>query len=353
VIEDKFVDLYARNSGLRDKLVAERDVVLTYALRALFDAGAMDHLAFKGGTCLRKIVFGSAGRFSEDLDFTVDSDGPEDDVLEQVVETFNREHYGITFCFDDYYKTEDDLSFGGDEVRPNPSGCDFSILLDAENVGVEVYSPQHRSERASTEPEVSVRHGIRMELIETAPFGLPERSIDNVQGEAVSRIAQAKGDESQLKGHDAYVLWMDFQDPLLWALVPDLGQVRPFSTFQGAATSGAFWSAFYGRTGMPVFDSLSFESGDHSIYRMEFEGRFSRESVLDLVILSLISGTVVYQNPNRSTQFSDDFFRKLHLLPGVKPELCWLDWPARGRLVERVALARSELEAYATFFEKL
>jgi len=114
VIEDKFVDLYARNSGLRDKLVAERDVVLTYALRALLDAGAMDHLAFKGGTCLRKIVFGSAGRFSEDLDFTVDSDGPEDDVLQQVVETFNREHYGVTFSFDDYYKTEDDLSFGGD-----------------------------------------------------------------------------------------------------------------------------------------------------------------------------------------------------------------------------------------------
>ena len=48
MIEDKFVDLYARNSGLRDKLVAERDVVLTYALRALLDAGVMDHLAFKG-----------------------------------------------------------------------------------------------------------------------------------------------------------------------------------------------------------------------------------------------------------------------------------------------------------------
>ena len=114
MIEDKFVDLYARNSGLRDKLVAERDVVLTYALRVLFDAGVMDHLAFKGGTCLRKIVFGSSGRFSEDLDFTVDTDGPEDDVLEQIVEIFNREHYGITFSLDDYYKTQDDLSFGVD-----------------------------------------------------------------------------------------------------------------------------------------------------------------------------------------------------------------------------------------------
>lgn len=113
MIEDKLVDLYARNSGLRDKRVAERDVVLTYALRALFDAGVMDHLAFKGGTCLRKIVFGSAGRFSEDLDFTVDTDGPEDDVLVDVVETLDGEHYGVTFSSDDYYKTEDDLSFGG------------------------------------------------------------------------------------------------------------------------------------------------------------------------------------------------------------------------------------------------
>ena len=114
MIEDKFVDLYARNSGLRDKLVAERDVVLTYALRALLDAGVMDHLAFKGGTCLRKLVFGSAGRFSEDLDFTLDTDRPDDDVLTEIVEVFNREHYGITFSFEEYYKTEGDTSFGGD-----------------------------------------------------------------------------------------------------------------------------------------------------------------------------------------------------------------------------------------------
>ncbi len=114
MIADKFVDLYARNSGLRDKLVAERDVVLTYALRALVDAGVMDHLAFKGGTCLRKVVFGSAGRFSEDLDFTLDSELPEDDVLVHLVEVFNQEHHGIAFELDEYYKTDGDTSFGGD-----------------------------------------------------------------------------------------------------------------------------------------------------------------------------------------------------------------------------------------------
>lgn len=114
MIQDKFVDLYARNSGLPDKLVVERDIVLTYALRGLQDAGVMDHLAFKGGTCLRKIVFGSSGRFSEDLDFTLDTDLSEDDVLVELVDTLNREHYGVDFTFEEYYKTEDDTSFGGD-----------------------------------------------------------------------------------------------------------------------------------------------------------------------------------------------------------------------------------------------
>lgn len=114
MIAEKLVDLYARNSGLRDKRVAERDVVLTYALRALHEEGVFAHLAFKGGTCLRKTVFGSAGRFSEDLDFTLDSDEPEDDALVRVVEVFNHEHHGITFTFDEYYKTDGDTSFGGE-----------------------------------------------------------------------------------------------------------------------------------------------------------------------------------------------------------------------------------------------
>jgi hypothetical protein len=59
VIERKVVDRYAHQSGVKDQLVAEREVVLTYALHALVEAKTLDQLAFKGGTCLRKIVFGS------------------------------------------------------------------------------------------------------------------------------------------------------------------------------------------------------------------------------------------------------------------------------------------------------
>ena len=35
-------------------------------------------------------------------------------MLTNLVEVFNTEHHGITFTFDEYYKTEEDTAFGGD-----------------------------------------------------------------------------------------------------------------------------------------------------------------------------------------------------------------------------------------------
>ena len=112
MLDGKYVDWYAKSSGLRDKLVAERDVVLTYALRVLFDTSLLDHLAFKGGTCLRKMVFGPAGRFSEDLDFTFASKRKPGDIHEELLDVFNREHYGIRFRPCDFYGPEGGASFG-------------------------------------------------------------------------------------------------------------------------------------------------------------------------------------------------------------------------------------------------
>ena len=59
---------YAR-SGRVPLDVAERDVVLTYVLKILSEP-ILPRLAFKGGTCLKKVYFGNVGRFSMDLDFT-------------------------------------------------------------------------------------------------------------------------------------------------------------------------------------------------------------------------------------------------------------------------------------------
>ena len=49
--------------------VAERDVVLTYFLKVA-NEDLPGKLAFKGGTCLKKVCLGKTGRFSIDLDFT-------------------------------------------------------------------------------------------------------------------------------------------------------------------------------------------------------------------------------------------------------------------------------------------
>jgi len=68
VLERRHVTFYARSSGVPEDR-AERDIVLTYVLRIMSDR-MLPRLAFKGGTCLKKIYFGKTGRFSMDLDFT-------------------------------------------------------------------------------------------------------------------------------------------------------------------------------------------------------------------------------------------------------------------------------------------
>jgi len=70
VIQEKFIDFFAHTSRLRDRMVAERDVILTYVLQLLSESGLLKTLAFKGGTCIRKIHLGISGQFSMDLDFT-------------------------------------------------------------------------------------------------------------------------------------------------------------------------------------------------------------------------------------------------------------------------------------------
>ncbi len=109
MIEQKFVDLYAHGAKV-PLLVAERDVVLTYVLRILADVGLLPQLAFKGGTCIRKIYFGRTARFSEDLDFTVLTDIEPEELILQVAGAFDgKSYYDITFSvgMPDFYVRED------------------------------------------------------------------------------------------------------------------------------------------------------------------------------------------------------------------------------------------------------
>lgn len=64
----------ARAQGREAALV---DIGQDLLLRHLHQIGLIDELVFKGGTALRKLYAGHAGRFSLDLDFSVrDSSWP-------------------------------------------------------------------------------------------------------------------------------------------------------------------------------------------------------------------------------------------------------------------------------------
>ena len=107
------VQRYSAQSGLRDIMIAEKEIILTYVLQLFSEKGILGELAFKGGTCLRKMHLGSQGRFSTDLDFTAVADhDPEDLILEMMV-AFGEPYHGITLELEDnYYETMDGLSWG-------------------------------------------------------------------------------------------------------------------------------------------------------------------------------------------------------------------------------------------------
>jgi len=109
MIEKRLVQWYAADAGV-DLDIAEREVVLTYVMKVLSDHGLLSHLAFKGGTAIRKIFLGRQGRFSLDLDFTMVSDAaPEEFVLDLVGVLHDQQHYAIRFAISpqDYYANED------------------------------------------------------------------------------------------------------------------------------------------------------------------------------------------------------------------------------------------------------
>jgi predicted nucleotidyltransferase component of viral defense system len=87
----------AAKSGVRDVRKVEIDILLTFLLQLFHERGVLKHLAFKGGTMLRKMVFGPRGRLSTDLDFTVTSDLSRDDFTLALIESLGEPYRGLTF----------------------------------------------------------------------------------------------------------------------------------------------------------------------------------------------------------------------------------------------------------------
>jgi predicted nucleotidyltransferase component of viral defense system len=107
------VQRYAVESGLRDIMIAEKEVVLTFLLQLLSERGILNRLAFKGGTSLRKMFVGSQGRFSTDLDFTGIEEHDHQDMILEMMAAFEQPFHGVQFSIpDNYYETQEALSWG-------------------------------------------------------------------------------------------------------------------------------------------------------------------------------------------------------------------------------------------------
>lgn len=112
------VQRYSAESGLRDIMIAEKEIILTYMLQLLSERGMLERFAFKGGTCLRKMIIGSQGRFSTDLDFTALNEHDHETVILDMMEMFEEPFHGIQFSIpeDSYYETQGGLSWGVNPV---------------------------------------------------------------------------------------------------------------------------------------------------------------------------------------------------------------------------------------------
>lgn len=173
----------ARRSGARDIGNVEIDVVLTHILQLFHERGLLEHLAFKGGTMLRKMVFGPRGRLSTDLDFTKCSDIDGDDLLLEIASTLHDAPYhGITFLLErdkDWYRIADGLA-------ANPL-----CTHDANQTGVRIKIQVSTRER----PILPVLPVAQLEqdyfgLLPFAPAAIPCLAFEEIVAEKIRAASQ-------------------------------------------------------------------------------------------------------------------------------------------------------------------
>ena len=124
--------------------------MLTYLLQLMAERGILDKVAFKGGTCLRKMFIGSGGRFSTDLDFTQVKEHDHEDVILAMMEAFEQPFHGIRFGVpdDSYYETQDGLSWGVNPIYAHAWNPEGQIKLQISRREVPTLPPSRHAQCA-------------------------------------------------------------------------------------------------------------------------------------------------------------------------------------------------------------
>ncbi len=172
----------AARSGARDISFIEIDVMLTHLLQLFHERGLTEHLAFKGGTFLRKMIFGPRGRLSTDLDFTCRTAISLDDLTLALLETLNQPYCGLSFRFDrsrDWYLTEDGCA-------ANP------VLVHADNltgvrIKIQISIREHPIRTVAAMPQLEQGYFPQLEF---QPAAIPSLVLEEVIAEKIRAASQ-------------------------------------------------------------------------------------------------------------------------------------------------------------------
>lgn len=180
----------AQQSGARDITKVETDIILTYLLQLMHEQGITEHVAFKGGTMLRKMIFGPRGRYSTDLDFTLRSDFTDEQVMEMMLDALSEPYHGISFKLEDK-----DWDFTEDSFSANPA-CSHAGNEKGIKIKLQV------SLRETPILPVKALSQIEQEYFKLLPFK-PASIPSLAQEEVVSEKVRAASQRSKIRDlHD-------------------------------------------------------------------------------------------------------------------------------------------------------
>ena len=181
MLDQRQVDHYAQ-AGRIDRIVAERNVILTYILKVLSEGKnpLFRKLAFKGGTCLKKVYLGKTGRFSMDLDFTALGISPRkfSPLLRRLLH--KKTHYGTSFEIEDEYMREEIVPAHGALIAYNHS-------WNAANFRFQVSFRERPILRAR---DVPLQNELYFRYMEFKPFEIPCLRIEELLAEKIRAAFQ-------------------------------------------------------------------------------------------------------------------------------------------------------------------
>lgn len=178
---------------------------------------------------------------------------------------------------------------------------------------------------------------------EIHPYGKPQGDKkDNDLSELIKMLNGIKKDESQMNKEDINILAINLVNPIGEPIFKNLlkNRTNPYFIEKYSDINtiymGGIWQSFYSKKDDSIFYSIGINDMiEENIYKMEYDSRFQRESLIDFAILNTYEGVVVYQNFNRNVKIPKNIYRCLMSLEYININNLWINWP-KNNLKKRV-----------------